>query len=146
MAKRKSGIGEIIIVTIAFGISSLFGFVVANIVGIIITIIVVAIFFLWIKAKNKKKALLEFEARKQFLIDKYNNIDVVQQILNSEYWIGQTVEQLEDSLGVPAAIDSTKLKTKTKETWKYGEVRKGQFRLRINIENGKVVGWADKSA
>lgn len=80
------------------------------------------------------------------LLEKYQNESIVNQILNSEYWIGQTIEQLEDSLGTPAGVDTTKLKTKTKETWKYGEVRKGQFQLRINIENGKVVGWADKSA
>ena len=146
MAKRKSGLGEIILVTVVLGISSLFGFIAANLVGVIITIAVVAIFLLWLKARRKKKALLEFEARKQYLIDKYKSADVVQQILNSEYWVGQTSDQLEDSLGAPAGIDSAKLKTKTKETWKYGEVRKGQFQLRINIENGKVVGWADKSA
>lgn len=146
MAKRKSGLGDVILVTIAYAISSIYGFVSENTIEITIATTAVFIFIIWKKARNRKKALLAFEAHKQLLLDKYQDSNIVEMILNSEYWIGQTAEQLEDSLGAPTAVDTSRLKTKTKETWKYGEIRKGQFQLRINIENGKVVGWADKSA
>lgn len=90
------------------------------------------------------------ERRKQaawvaHLKEKYKNDEIVDRILNSEYWMGQTPEQLIDSLGNPHAKDRQVLKTKTKETWKYNEHRKGQFSLRILVENGKVIGWDAKS-
>lgn len=148
MAKRNSGGGEIILVALvalAWGISSLFGFVATNLVEIIIATTIIVAFWLWLKARRRKKNLIAFEAYKRSLLEKYKHSEVVERILNSEYWTGQTTDQLEDSLGAPSDIDTTVLKTKTKEVWKYGKVRKGQYRLRINIENGKVVGWSDKS-
>lgn len=90
------------------------------------------------------------ERRKQaawaaYLKDKYKKDEIVARILNSEYWMGQTSDQLADSLGYPHAKDKQVLKTKTKETWKYHEQRKGQFSLRILVENGKVIGWDAKN-
>jgi len=141
--KSASGIGPIMLVAIAYGISALYGFVVANIVGVIAAILILVVFFLLIKLIKRRNRLRELEGYEQFLLDKYKNSSVVERILNSEYWVGQTTRQLEDSLGIPDGIDRQILKTK--ETWKYGKIRKGQFQLRINIENEKVVGWKDKS-
>ena len=65
--------------------------------------------------------------------------------MDQMFWEGQTDEQLRESMGTPVAIDSQVLKTKTKEIWKYHQVRKGQFLLRITLEKGKVVGWESRS-
>ena len=94
-----------------------------------------------LKSQRRKKAT---EAHLAYLLKKYTKRQIVDQILNGEFWKGQTVEQLEDSLGPAQAVDRQVLKTKTKETWKYGEGSKGQFATRIEIENGKVVGWSAK--
>jgi hypothetical protein len=33
------------------------------------------------------------------------------------------------------------LKTKTKEIWKYREIKKGQYALKVTLEENMVVGW-----
>jgi len=75
------------------------------------------------------------------LREKYQDEAIVRDILARRFWKGQTKEQLDDSLGEPHGHDKTVLKTKTKETWKYHEVQRGQFALKIYLENNEVVGW-----
>jgi hypothetical protein len=117
----------------------LFKFIAAYWVGILIAMS--SAIGLWIWLKKKKQA-----ARKQYLLDKYINADLVERLLNGELWIGMTTGQLEDSIGEPDAIDRKELKTKVKETWKYQEIQRGQYRLRIDIEDGEVVGKTKRSA
>lgn len=82
----------------------------------------------------------------RYLNQKYNNDQyIVKGILNNEYWENQTTEQLLDSIGTPDDTDKQVMKTKTKEVWKYGKIQRGQYSLRINIENNTVVGWDKKS-
>lgn len=75
---------------------------------------------------------------------KYGDESVVQRILNNEFWFGATEEMLLDSLGVPDDKDSEVMKRKTKETWKYGWKQGNQYRLRIYLDNGKVIKWEQK--
>lgn len=82
----------------------------------------------------------------RYLNQKYNNDQyIVNGILNNEYWQNQTAEQLMDSIGCPDDVDKQVMKTKTKEVWKYGKIQRGQYSLRINIENNIVVGWDKKN-
>lgn len=83
--------------------------------------------------------------RQEYLMSKYDDADLVEALMGRRFWQGQTSEQLIDSLGEPRDLDRKVLKSKTKETWKYNEVRKNQFSLRIFVENDLVVGW-DKKA
>ncbi len=76
---------------------------------------------------------------------KYGDADLVESLMSRRFWQGQTSEQLVDSLGEPSDLDRKVLKSKTKETWKYHEVRKNQFSLRIFVENDLVTGWDKKS-
>lgn len=104
-------------------------------VGLIIGILIVK--FLWNRHKYKRWI--------NYLSKKYNNdTEIVSAIVNGQFWQGQTSEQLLDSLGSPNAIDRQVLKTKTKETWKYNEIKKGQYALRIMLEKDEVVGWDNK--
>jgi hypothetical protein len=82
--------------------------------------------------------------RRGYLLDKYGDEDLVNNLMDRKFWQGQTAEQLHDSLGEPDSIDKKVLKSKTKETWKYNEVRKNQFALRIFIEDDIVVGYEKK--
>jgi hypothetical protein len=52
-----------------------------------------------------------------------------------------TVEQLVKSWGSPVDIDCEIVKTRKKETWKYGQTGKNRFANRIYLENGIVIGW-----
>jgi hypothetical protein len=65
-------------------------------------------------------------------------------VIGQNLWQGQTEDQLRESLGRPAVIDTQLLKTKRKEIWKYYERRKGQYGLRVTLENGRVVAWDKK--
>lgn len=83
--------------------------------------------------------------RKQYLWTKYRDKKLVDRLYNKYFWQGQTAEQLKDSIGSPVDIDRKVLKTKTKETWKYGQYQKGCFRQKVFLEDGYVVGWEQKS-
>jgi hypothetical protein len=100
------------------------------IVGIV-AIIVIAV----VIAKKRRRAAL---------LSKYGDSQVVERIMSKTIWVGETSDQLHDSLGAPIDVDQHVLKTKRKETWKY--VRKGvnRYGLRVVVENGFVVGWDEK--
>ena len=114
----------------------------------IILIIIIAIIWLSISAYNKKKQeeakKAALQKRREHLLKKYGSPEIADKIMNGVVWIDQTEEQLLDSRGHPADVDSKVLKTKTKEIWKYHPKGKGRFGLRITVENGYVVGWDDK--
>jgi hypothetical protein len=83
-------------------------------------------------------------ARKKEIYEKYGHTELAERIINKTMWVGETAEQLVDSLGRPVAIDDHVLKTKRKETWKYAQRGQNRFALRITVENGIVVGWDNK--
>lgn len=143
MAKKGSG-GDgfaIIFFLVVSAVTAAFKWAKEN-THIIAAVGAIFIFSCGIKIYIKRRKQAAWVA---YLKDKYKKDEIVERILNSEYWTGQTSEQLVDSLGSPHAKDRQVLKTKTKETWKYHEQRKGQFALRILVENGKVIGWDAKN-
>lgn len=83
--------------------------------------------------------------RRRQLMEKYGDEKVVSWIMNRSFWQGQTAEQLRDSLGNPVDIDESVFKSKTKEVWKYHQTGKNRFRLRVTLEDSRVVGWDQKS-
>lgn len=86
----------------------------------------------------------QHQMRIKELLEKYGDESVVEKILNNNYWIGATEEMLLDSIGEPDDKDSSVMKTKTKETWKYGKKQANQYRLRIYLDNGRVTRWESK--
>ena len=92
---------------------------------------------IWIRAEEKK-------SRRKMLLNKYQDNQLVEKIMTRSFWVGQTEEQLMDSLGKPSAIDNKLLKTKKKEVWKYSPQGANRYGLRITLENDEVVGWDQK--
>lgn len=90
---------------------------------------------------NKKR---QRDARIAWLRDKYRDESIVQKLVQCQYWVGQSSEQLRDSLGEPVAVDDKLLKTIKREVWKYNQNGKNRYRLRITVENDRVVGWDHK--
>lgn len=85
-------------------------------------------------AKNKRERLMA----------KYGDPSVVDRIMRKMFWQGQTPEQLRDSLGSPADIDSKVMKSRSRQVWKYHPAGKNRYRLRITLDDGYVVGWDQK--
>lgn len=85
------------------------------------------------------------QLRLAYLRGKYGDEAVVRKLMDGWVWQGQTVEQLTDSLGKPAEVDRTVLKTKTKEVWKYGHRGRNRYGVRVTLEDGLVVGWENKA-
>lgn len=106
--------------------------------GIIIFIILAVV--AWVVISNYMT-----QKRREALLAKYGDKEIVDMIMKRMFWQGQTPAQLQDSLGNPIDIDRKILKTKTKEIWKYNQTGKGRFALRITLEDGVVVGWDKKS-
>jgi uncharacterized protein YecT (DUF1311 family) len=79
-------------------------------------------------------------AERQRLVDKYGDC-VADRILAHQIWQGMTEEHLIESWGSPADRDYEIKHSKTKETWKYGQIGRNRFRNRVFLENGIVVGW-----
>lgn len=104
--------------------------------------------------KNKKKVAAEesrkrLEKLKQNAIAKYHrlaekyNPEIAMKLVNAEYFIGMTKEQLLDSKGFePEIVEIQTLKTKTKETLVFGETKNSNDWF--VLENGLVVKITDK--
>lgn len=102
-------------------------------------IIIGLVVALWLtfRVYSKKK-------RREALLTKYGDAKIVEMILSSSVWQGQTQEQLLDSLGNPVDVDQKVLKSKTREIWKYNQTGSNRFGLRITVEDKVVVGWDKK--
>ena len=102
---------------------------------------VIAAFLLLLLLMNMAKK----RARLKYLRGRYLDEGIVQKIIAKRFWIGQTAEQLTDSLGPPVATDHKSLKTKNRDTWKYQRNGVNRYGLRITVEDGLVTAWDSKS-
>lgn len=100
---------------------------------------------------EKEHAKLEQERaelqqlRRGRLIEFYEDEEIVERIMRHEYWIGQTEDQLRDSMGDPEDIDSTETKRTRKEVWKYEQTRSNSYALKITLSNGVVSKISDRT-
>lgn len=142
MAKRMTkaetqGIAALIVIGLpVYGVMKLeesvgWGFIVA--IGALV--IGLIIFF---QAFQKKQ-------RRDSLMAKYQDENLVKALMSRSFWQGQTAEQLVDSLGRPHSVDQKALKTKKKEVWKYNHQGGNRYGLRITLDNDQVVGWDQKT-
>lgn len=76
-----------------------------------------------------------------YLRNKYSKEKDVQRILRHEFWKGQTVEQLFDSLGSPIGLDQGEGKHRKKELWRYGRRGVSRPSVQIIVNDGVVTGW-----
>lgn len=102
---------------------------------------VIALFLLLLLLMKMAKK----QARLKYLRARYQDEGIVQNILARRFWIGQTSEQLTDSLGPPVATDHKSLKTKNRDIWKYQRNGVNRYGLRITVEDGLVTAWDSKS-
>jgi hypothetical protein len=82
--------------------------------------------------------------RRKILMAKYNDEAAVDRIMRHVIWQGMTAPQVVDALGEPELIEPKVMKTKTVETWKYGQKTRTRFKWRITLEDGVVTGWEEK--
>jgi hypothetical protein len=82
--------------------------------------------------------------RRKILMAKYNDETAVDKIMKHTIWKGMTASQLVDALGEPELKEQKVLKTKTTETWKYGQKTRARFKWRISLDDGVVTGWEEK--
>jgi uncharacterized protein YecT (DUF1311 family) len=113
--------------------------------GLIFVVLIVlgGIWFFVAFMKRVRRRQQEILQREQFvaqLVARYGDVDA-KRILEHEIWLGMTQEQLELSWGNPADKNEDVLKTKIRETWKYGQTGKNRFLRRVILENGVVVRW-----
>lgn len=101
-----------------------------------------------LRIRKERREQEEYERRLQerfnYLIDKYGDAQIAQWIMDKTFWVGETKEQLLESLGRPEKIDDKVLKAKRVQTWRYHKISKRSFGLSITLENDVVVGWETK--
>lgn len=111
---------------------------IASIIGLVI------VFNVHKDRQAKAEARAAYEKRRNGLLAKYQgNSDVVNAIMAGRIWVGQSREQVIDSLGMPAGVEEKVMKAKVRHTLKYG-VSGRTYRLKITLEDGRVVGWDAK--
>lgn len=108
----------------------MFGFIIICIIASVVLCIVTS--------------LVTARQRREKIYQKYGHTEIADRIIKKMFWVGQTSDQLLDSLGQPLDIDETVLKTKKKEIWKYCQKSPSRYGLKIKVENGIVVGWDEK--
>jgi hypothetical protein len=87
---------------------------------------------------------LATKRRRARLLDRYGNLQIVEDIMAKKVWQGMTKEQLLESWGQPADQGQKVMKTKTTTTYKYNQTGRNRFRSRVTLENDVVVGWQQK--
>lgn len=65
-------------------------------------------------------------------------------VMRREIWKGETQEMLFESYGHPHAKEEIVKKTKTTHIFKYDELAKGRYRVRVTVEQNVIVGWETK--
>lgn len=106
--------------------------------GSALVVFFILIVIAWVTIAHFKKV-----QRRKYLVEKYG-LEIAEKIIAKEVWQGMTCEQLIDSWGRPEDRDETVYKTKTKQTWKYGNNGKNRYRQRVYVENDCVVGWQNQ--
>ena len=86
---------------------------------------------------------LSIRKQKRYLMSKYTDDLAVERIMRKIVWQGMSEEQLVNSLGHPTAKSQTVQRLKIKETFKYNRIGKNRFKVRVEVENGTVVGWTE---
>ena len=114
------------------------------VIGIVIIRIFLGIGIVIMRIIINKRRAEETQRRKEEIYQKYGRTEIADKIINATIWVGETKEQLEDSLGKPIDVDEVVLKTKRKEVWKYCPKGTNRFGLRITMENDVAVGWDEK--
>lgn len=107
-------------------------------------IAVIIIFFVIVSYVDKKSKREAKKAWVENIYKKYGHTETAEKIINKTVWVGETTEQLTDSLGSPVDIDESVLKTKKKEVWKYYRKSANRYGFKVKVENGVVVGWDEK--
>ena len=79
-------------------------------------------------------------AEQHRLISKYGE-QIAAGILAHQIWQGMTDEQLAESWGTPADVGYEIIRSRRRETWKYGQTGRNRFSDRVYLENGVVIGW-----
>lgn len=95
-------------------------------------------------AQNEKARKEEEERWRLSIFEKYGGGEIAERILNKSVWVGETSEQLQDSLGPPLDVDVKVLKTKKREIWKYVQTGRNRYGLKFTLENDVVVGWDER--
>jgi hypothetical protein len=124
LVKLYESIGSGVIVSLAIGIPAV---------------------YLGIKLYRAKQQEKDAKQREKELMTKYRDAVTVGKIMSQNVWLGQTAEQLKDSLQSPLAIDNQQLKTKKREVWKYDRRGVNRYGLRVTLENDVVVSWDQKN-
>jgi hypothetical protein len=95
------------------------------------------------EARRREQGRLAEAARLARLSQRFGP-EAAARLVSGEYWLGANAEMLVEALGQPAEIRERILKTKTKHTYCYSPIGKKRFALRIQLDNGVIVGWQGK--
>jgi hypothetical protein len=115
-------------------------------IGGTIALIVAVVWFRIARARSlEAERVKRIQTRREALLQKYGDPQVVEKILTGSIWQGQSAEQLQDSRGQPLDMGERVFKKSTRQTWKYVRTGVNRFALRIMLEDGIVVGWDDKT-
>lgn len=98
-------------------------------------------------SKLNKKIIQDFMQmqdtahRRMSLMEKYNDHQIVELIMNRQIWKGASSTMLIDSMGKPDKTDQDG----DSEIWCYGKVGKNRYRNRITLRNDMVKSWTAKN-
>jgi hypothetical protein len=101
-------------------------------IGILIALGIFTAFIIFI--------LVTTSRRRDALLARYNDPEVVEKIMHECVWGGQTADQLADALGRPRDVERRELPHLVQEVWRYDSdgLRKPKA---VILEYGKVVEW-----
>ncbi len=141
MPKRRNkaqdiAVGSLVVVGLTIWIISRLAATVGIAALVVMFIVAVIAIVLYKRSQHNRRI--------EYLTNKHADALVVQKILAKELWEGQTAEQLADSIGHPAGVDTKHMATRKREIWKYKPTGKNRYGLRITLDDDVVTGWDQK--
>lgn len=80
----------------------------------------------------------------QYVANKYQSEQIAIKIVTKNVWIGETKEQLLESLGEPIKVTERVKKNSIVESYYYNQINGRSFAFVIRIENDRVIEWITK--
>ncbi|WP_261503670.1 hypothetical protein [Burkholderia multivorans] len=98
--------------------------------GVIVIALLLASGFIFLFVKSTKD-------RENKIRSKYSE-EVAEKILAGKFWIGQSKNELRDSIGLPEKIETQQNSKNSKEIWKFFHKESNRIRLKITMTDGVV--------
>lgn len=112
------------------------------VIGMVLALVMLRGLYRFMRARaDRAAASRAIDRRRVSLLAKYQDEVVVNAVMAGDIWHDMTKAQLIDAWGQPDDVETKVMKSKIRETYKFGRIGVNRFERRAVLENDVVVAW-----